>query len=184
LDLLYPLSDFYADLQLPLPSVRKVDTSAMPPPYSKLLVHDRDMTPTLESAYGGHLHLRVLQFSVHDDVVKRLVALELDDETPVEMGAIKIYLSRLPGEARELVLERREPFGGILGRLGVAHHSRPVAFFQVAADTLMKDALHAEPGQWLYGRRNTLWRAEGEPLAQVVEILPLVRPPLAENTGS
>jgi hypothetical protein len=172
LDLLYPLSDFYTDLQLPLPQVGRLQPEEVPDPYRRLLVHDRDMTPTLESAYNGRLHLRVLRYSVEDSVVKRLVALVLDDETPVEMGAIKIYLDRLPPQARDLVLELRKPFGGILQTLGVDHYSRPVGFFRVAADELMRDALRAAPGSTLYGRRNTLWRAEGEPLAQVVEVLP------------
>jgi len=173
LDLLYPLTDFYEELHSPAPQVSRIEAIDVPEPYGRLLVHERDMTPTLEAAHQGKLHLRVLYYAVRDDVVKRLVALVMDDETPVEMGAIKIYLDRLPAAARELVLERRQPFGSILQTQGVVHSSRPAGYFSVQADSLIGDALGEAEGATLYGRRNTLCDQEGGILAEVVEILPL-----------
>jgi hypothetical protein len=54
----------------------------------------------------------------------------------------------------------------------VAHYSRPVAYFRVAADGLIRDALQLNRRRVLYGRRNTIWDAADAPLAEVVEILP------------
>jgi chorismate-pyruvate lyase len=173
--LLYPLTDFYAELSMSPPPVRRIEQDQMPEPYRRLLVHERDMTPTLEAAHGGKLHLRVLRYAERDGLVRRLVALVLDDETPVEVGAIKIYLDRLPQAARDLVLKKHVPFGTILQSQGVVHRSRPAGYFQVEVDGLIGEALGADNGAKLYGRRNTLWTAEGEALAEVVEILPLIK---------
>jgi chorismate-pyruvate lyase len=171
--LLYPLTDFYAELSVPAPAVRRIEQHEVPEPYRSLLAHEHDMTPTLEAACGGKLHLRILRYSERDGVVRRLVALVLDDETPVEVGAIKIYLDRLPDSARNLVLGKHVPLGTILQSQGVVHRSRPAGYFQVDADSLIADALGSDVGAKLYGRRNTLWTANGEAMAEVVEILPL-----------
>ena len=170
-----PLGDFYRQLQLPLPKIRQVAAHEVPEPERRLLVHNRDMTPTLEAAHGRGIHLRVLEHTVSDEVVRRLVALMLDDvNTPVEMGAIRIFLDRLPASARDAVLEEREPFGAVLRRTGVTHYSRPLGYFRVTADALMRDALQIGR-RALYGRRNTIWDSGDAPLAEVVEILPPTR---------
>jgi hypothetical protein len=90
------------------------------------------------------------------------------------MGAIRIFLDRLPANARDAVLEEREPFGAVLRRTGVKHYSRPLAYFRVTADALMRDALQIGR-RALYGRRNTIWDSGDAPLAEVVEILPPTR---------
>jgi hypothetical protein len=167
------LADFYRRMQLPAPEIAQVAARQIPKAERRLLVHDRDMTPTLESAHGRALHLRVLDCAVDEGVVRRLVALMLDGvDIPVEMGAIRIFLGRLPAQARQAVLAQREPLGAVLRRTGVAHYSRPVAYFRVAADGLIRDALQLNRRRVLYGRRNTIWDAADAPLAEVVEILP------------
>jgi hypothetical protein len=136
------------------------------------------MTPTLEAAYGSKLHLRVLRYAVSDHVITRLVVLVLDsnEKAAVSMGAIRIFLNRLPAAARSAVLGLREPFGAILQRNGVIHRSRPVAYFKVQPDSVISGALDVRGAPVLYGRRNTIWNSGGEPLAEVVEILPPSEP--------
>jgi chorismate-pyruvate lyase len=170
---LSPLSDFYDALELRLPSIRRVDPCELPQQERNLLVHDRDMTPTLEAAHGGKLRLRVLRYAASKETVDRLVALVLDDlVTAVEMGAIRIFLRNLPPAAREAVLERRKPFGTILEESEVAHYSRPLGYFQVLSDSLIMEALGMRLPRVLHGRRNTIWSSSGLELATVVEILP------------
>jgi chorismate-pyruvate lyase len=168
-----PLAQFYAHLQLPLPAFEPINGIDMPEPYRRLLVHGRDMTPTLEGACGCKLRLHVLDHGGNQSVYSRLVALMSDrDQAAVEMGAIRIFLDRLPAAARRSVLDQREPFGAILWTHGVAHRSRPVGYFRVTADALIADALRTEVSRTLYGRRNTIWNSSGDALADVVEILP------------
>jgi chorismate-pyruvate lyase len=177
LDLLYPLSEFYEESGQSLPAVQRLDPGAMPDPYRRLLVHERDMTPTLEAAYGESIHLRVLHHSIRDDVFSRQVLLVLNGGEPaVEFGAIKIHLGRFPEEARRLILERRKPLGAILHQERMEHTSRPIAYFQVTCDTAIGEALGIGAGQALYGRQNGIFDARGEVLAQVVEILPPLDP--------
>jgi chorismate-pyruvate lyase len=171
--LIYPLNEFYEQMGLPLPAVARVDGRDMPEPYRSLLVHNRDMTPTLERAHDRRIHLRVLRSALADDVLSRQVVLVAEgSEVPVAFGAIKIHLEHFPEDAKPLVLEGKQPLGAILRSQGIAHAGRPEVFLQVTADALIHNALGlTEPAQ-LYGRRNMLVDAAGRTLAQVVEILP------------
>lgn len=173
LDLLYPLNEFYAEVGLVVPTATRINGREMPEPYRRLLVHDRDMTPTLESAYGCKMNLRVLKYSLDDEVFSRqIVLIPEDGESAVVFGAIKIYLDEFPTEARELVLERKLPLGTILESQGIRHFSRPDAFFEVEADASINYALEITGHSKLYGRRNILGNSTGRKLAQVLEILP------------
>jgi chorismate-pyruvate lyase len=173
LNLFYPLNEFYEESGLPLPAVARVEESAVPEPYHSLLVHQRDMTPTVADAYHRKIRLHVLKHSLRDDVFSRQIVLVLEgDEKPVVFGAIKIYLARFPAAARRLVEEMKQPLGSILESERIAHTSRPEAYLQVMADTLIGNALRLTGSHTLFGRRNVLWNAAGQPLAQVLEILP------------
>jgi hypothetical protein len=56
----YPLDIVYAQAGIPAPETREVAPSRIPLPYRSLLVHERDMTLTLESHFGGRVTLRAL----------------------------------------------------------------------------------------------------------------------------
>jgi chorismate-pyruvate lyase len=173
LDLLYPLNEFYEQAGLPLPVATKINGREMPEPYRRLLVHDRDMTPTLESAYDRKMNLRVLKYSCTDEVFSReIVLIPEGSESPVVFGAIKIYLDEFPTEARELVLERKLPLGTILQLQGIRHYSAPDGFFEIEADAFIEQTLGIQGPAKLYGRRNMLGNGAGRKLAQVLEILP------------
>lgn len=173
LDLLYPLNEFYEQAGLALPSVNRINGREMPEPYRRLLVHDRDMTPTLEAAYDRKMNLRVLKYALDDEVFSRQIVLVPEGgDSPVVFGAIKIYLDEFTAAARDLVLERKLPLGTILELQSIKHFSRPDAFFEVEADPSMCDALDMVGPAKLYGRRNILGNSTGRKLAQVLEILP------------
>ncbi len=167
------MNEFYEELGLPLPAVTRVDGRDIPEPYRSLLVHDRDMTPTLERAHDRSIHLRVLRRTLAGSVLSRQVVLVPEGSSaPVAFGAIKIHLEHFPDEAKPMVLEGKEPLGAILRTHGIAHAGRPEAYLQITADALIHNALGlAEPAR-LYGRRNTLVDTAGRTLAQVIDILP------------
>jgi chorismate-pyruvate lyase len=173
LDLFFPLNEFYRMSGLPLPSVTRVEGSDVPEPYRTLLVHQRDMTPTLAEAYGRSIHLRLIRKELRDEVYSRQIILETEGSGEVVLfGAIEIHLAHFPALARELVLEGKQPLGSILESHGVPHASRPEAYFRVASDAVIERALRLSAPHVLYGRRNVLWNASGHALAHVVEILP------------
>ncbi|HEV1284696.1 MAG TPA: hypothetical protein VNU44_05275 [Bryobacteraceae bacterium] len=172
-DLLYPLNEFYAEAGLALPSATRINGREMPEPYRRLLVHDRDMTPTMEAHYDRKMTLRVLKYALDHEVFSRqILLLPEGSETPVVFGAIKIFLDEFPTAARDLVLERKLPLGTILESQSIRHFSKPDAFFEVEADAAICQALGITGPVRLYGRRNVLGNGTGRKLAQVLEILP------------
>ena len=172
-DLLYPLDSFYAQIGLPPPGAVQVDGKDVPEPYRRLLVHERDMTPTLENEYGQGIHLCLLKSRIFDDVIEREVVLVLDQaQKPVEFGAIRIQLNDLHSRARQLVVEGNAPLGAILRDQGIAHESHPKAYLRINSDNLIGSALGLTGSHVLYGRRNVLTYPFGNILADIVEILP------------
>ena len=167
------MDQFYLAPGAPVPEAAKIEAECIPEPYRSLLVHDNDMTPTLEASYRQRIHIRLISRKVEDDVLLRQVVLVLDsNERPVEFGAIRIQLNQLPPEARRLVLENKLPLGRLLQDFFIQHSSRPVAYFEVKTDGGIGEALQTPSLQRLYGRRNKLMMPSGEVLAEVVEILP------------
>jgi chorismate-pyruvate lyase len=169
----YPLDEFYARSGLTLPPLDQIEGDVVPEPYKTLLVHDRDMTSTLENYHGAGVHLRLLGRERKGGDYFREVLLVLDgSERPVEFGAIQIHLARFPEPARREILEERYPLGHVLKDHAIAYASRPQAFLRIASDRLINELLGLHGAHVLYGRRNTLLTPAGESLAEIVEILP------------
>jgi hypothetical protein len=169
----HPLDDFYALAGQPVPPYTQIEGEAVPEPYKALLVHQNDMTPTLEKFHKCRLHLRVLGRRRKDDSYSREVILLMDGSNrPVEFGAIKINLALFGSAARDEILKERLPLGHILEEHKIPHTSRPRAFLRIASDRLINDVLHLSGAQVLFGRRNSLLDPRGRSLAEIVEILP------------
>ena len=169
----YPLNEFYARTGFPAPPLQEVDGQEVPEPYRSLLVHQHDMTSTLENFYQRAIHLRVVSREQRGEEYFREVVLLLDgDDQAVEFGAIKINLARFPESARQQILEERRPLGSILKECALGYASRPKAFLRIASDKLISRLLNLTGTHVLYGRRNTLFDLEEQPLAEIVEILP------------
>ncbi|HWF19697.1 MAG TPA: hypothetical protein VG754_10535 [Verrucomicrobiae bacterium] len=172
--LAHPLDEFYAEEGQPVPPLNQIDGEAVPEPYRTLLVHQNDMTPTLEAFHRSSVHLDVLGRRRKGDAYFREVILRLDsNDQPVEFGAIKINLALFTPEAREYILHEKLPLGHILHQYKIAHASRPRAYLRLASDKLISKVLNLNGAQVLYGRRNTLYDPQQRPLAEIVEILPV-----------
>jgi len=171
-DFTRPLADFYRLAELPLPRIECIRGADMPEPYRALLVHENDMTPTLERHYGARIHLKVLRSVQRDGFYFREVVLHLDgSEQPVEFGANKVTLRLFPTAARELILGEHVPLGTILEDFKIAHTCHPSAYLRLGSDDLISQSLGLSGPQALYGRRNTLRDPQGRVLSEVVEIL-------------
>ena len=175
LDLLYPLSELLAER--PEVSIRHLhhDGDGMPEPYRELLVHDQDMTSTLEAFHGEKLELCRLESRRSDGALWRQVLLVGARSGEIrEAGAIRIDLRHFNTEARWEVLEGQKPLGAILADHRVAYESRPRLFFAFDASERTDRLLGlGARGRTLYGRQNVLSSPSGV-LAEVVEILPPV----------
>ncbi len=169
----HPLDEFYAQAGQALPPLQEIDGHLVPEPHKTLLVHQNDMTPTLEKYYGRGVHLQVLGRRRAGDVYFREVVLRLDGtDQPVEFGAIRINLVLFTPESREAILREREPLGHIMAEHRIPHVSRPSAYLRLASDQLINGVLGLSGAQVLHGRRNTLLDPQNRSLAEIVEILP------------
>src|ERR1043166_6965887 len=154
----YPLDDFYARAGMPLPAIERINADQMPEPYRSLLVHERDMTPTLQNFHRAEIHLKILNREQRGDFYFREVALLLDETNqPVEFGANKISLGLFPPKARQLILEEHLPLGQILANCEIAHGTVAKAFFTVTPDALISGVLNLTGQGSLYGRRATIF---------------------------
>lgn len=166
------LGFFYAQAGRPLIPLERLSGELVPQPYHDLLVHNRDMTPTLEKHYDERLRLRLICREQQEDAYLREVALELaESHRPVEYGAIRVFLQQFPENARRMILEERRPLGAILQSEAIAHVGWPQAFFRAQSDSRMESILRLPSPRTLYGRRNLLLNGERQVLAEVIEVL-------------
>lgn len=169
----YPLCEFYAAQGLSLPVIDRIEAREVPAPYHSLLVHDHDMTSTLEKFHKHKIHIRVIARHTFENEYYRESILELDrSRKPVEFGAIKINLDLFPAGARHEILREQRPLGGIMAHFRMTLQSRPSAYLRIASDDYINKGLSLDGISFLYGRRNCLLDNWERPLAEIVEILP------------
>ena len=99
----YPLDEFYARSGLNLPPLDQIDGEAMPEPYKSLLVHERDMTSTLESFHKAGIHLRLVSRRQRGDEYFREVVLAGGSEE------LAIPQSAVVRDGARAIIFRRDP---------------------------------------------------------------------------
>ncbi len=177
---LAPLTRFYDRTGAQFPEVTFLHGEVMPEPYRHLLVHHSDMTPRLRDFHRADLTLERLDQVLEEPILSREVVLRrIDNNAPVEFGAIRIYLDQLPTHIATPVREGERPLGGILEQAKFPHRSAPRGYFSTHADALMADTLGADQGIKLFGRCNVLALTSGKIFAEIVEILPPTEAPEA-----
>ncbi len=170
----YPLDLVYAQAGIEAPLVRDVEPGQIPPPYRALLVHERDMTLTLEEHFGGRVTLRALStFRDGDSYFRRVLLVQEYSARPVEMGAIRIDLAALAPRIRAAILRNRVPLGRVLRDGGVDYRSRPTRFLSVTPNPEMMGVFWMRERRTLYGRQTEM-STNGRKIGDIVEILPLV----------
>lgn len=172
--LLFPLDAAYARAGLTPPQAVAVDPDAIPPPYRSLLVHERDMTLTLEQHFGGRVVLRPLStFAAGGWYYRRVLLAQEYSGRPVEMGAIRMKLSSLPARIQAEVRRNEVPLGRLLRDGGIDFTSLPRVFFSVTPNAEMMGVFWMREPRTLYGRRTeVIHRAQH--IGDIVEVLPLV----------
>lgn len=171
-ELLHPLTLFRGNDPGAVPAFEPIDGARMPQPYRELLVHHGDMTSRLEAFYGGEIVLELLHCEHTVEAYRREVVLRVaESRVPVEYGAIEINLARFDEDVRAAIIEAHLPLGGILNRFRVQYRSEPKAFVRIGPDSLMAQLFDTPTAQEYYGRCNVLRGADGEVLAQIVEVL-------------
>lgn len=172
---LQPLVDWYLAKDRTVPSIEAIPGDSLPEPYRALLVHERDMTSTLEEFHGGKIRLRVLnQSRNHETYTREVVLVHEVSEKAVEYGTIRIRLNAFPSDIQAAILRADRPLGAILKDSAIPYVSRPKAFVRVSPDASITRALGLTGTPSLFGRCNGIYTAVGETVADIVEILPVL----------
>jgi hypothetical protein len=171
---LHPLDVAYTRAGLEPPSATAIAPDAIPQPYRALLVHQRDMTLTLEAHFGGRVVLRPLSTFISGPWYYRRVLLAQEySGRPVEMGAIRMKLAALPRTVQAEIRRNEVPLGRILRDGGVDFTSVPREFFAVEPNAEMMGVFWMREPRTLYGRRTEVL-LDGRAIGDIVEVLPLV----------
>lgn len=162
------------EVSLPAGSFHWIEGSEMPRPYRDLLVHKKDMTSRLADFHGSGIGLEVLkETNEGSGYVREVVLFAESTGKPVEYGAIRIQLDHFRPEARNTIVEGKEPLGSILNRMKYTYVSRPKAFFFIQAPLVCQKRFGCSEDSILYGRYNQLVDGEENEFASIIEILPL-----------
>ncbi len=171
-DLVFPLGLAYQQAGLPPPKAVAIAAADIPLPYRALLVHERDMTVTLEEHWGGRVVLRVLSvFTNRSWYVRRVLLSHEYSGRPVEMGAIRIDLDAFAPRIRAHILRNDVPLGRLLRDGGVNYLSRPKLFLSVTPNSEMMGVFWMREPRALYGRRTEVLVSDRK-VGDIVEILP------------
>jgi chorismate-pyruvate lyase len=171
---LFPLDFVYARSGVALPQVRAIDPEDIPLPYRSLLVHESDMTLTLERHFGGRVTLRPLAtFTSGSWYFRRVLLAQEYTGRPVEMGAIRIRIGAFPERIRKQILKNDVPLGRLLRDGGVNYQSRPTRFLSLTPNSEMMGVFWMREPKTLYGRRTEMIH-DGAKVGDIVEVLPLV----------
>lgn len=172
--LLYPLDIVLKRAGVEAPRVKAITPSEIPFPYRSLLVHDDDMTLTLERHFGDRVILRPLStFSSGRSYFRRVLLVQEYSGHPVEMGAIRIRLDVFGQRLQAKILKNQVPLGRILRDSRFSYTNRVRAFLAVTPSSEMMGVFWMRQARVLYGRKNEIHR-EGVKIADIVEVLPMV----------
>jgi hypothetical protein len=171
---LHPLDIAYTRAGLEPPTATPIAPDRIPQPYQSLLVHQRDMTLTLEAHFGGRVALRPLAtFTVGPWYYRRVLLAQEYSGRPVEMGAIRMKLAALPRKVQADIRRNQVPLGRLLRDAGVDFTSMPREFFAVVPNPEMMGVFWMREPRTLYGRRTEVL-LDGRAIGDIVEVLPLV----------
>ena len=172
--LLYPLDRAYAMAGLEPPAAAVIEARELPEPYRGLLVHDSDMTHTLERHVGDRVVIRPLSTSLRGRwYFRRVLLVQASSGRPVEMGAIRIAIDVFAARVRTQILGGEVPLGRILREAGLDYKSRPQRFLAITPNSEMMGVFWMREAQILYGRQ-TVVTLDGAKIGQIVEVLPPV----------
>ena len=173
-DTLYPLDVVYGRAGVAMPETKIVAPYEIPLPYRAMLVHEDDMTITLERHYGDRVILRALStFTSGAWYYRRVLLVHEYSGRPVEMGAIRMKLDAFGARVKKQILANEIPLGRILRDAGFKYVSHAMAFLAIRPNPEMMGVFWMREPKTLYGRRTEIIR-DGVKIGDIVEVLPPV----------
>ncbi len=126
------MNAFYTSNGRRIPEITPLTPRAIPQPYHKLLVHDRNMTSTLEAFHAGPVYIDPLNMVQDEEETSREVILRRQsDDRAVEYGASWVFHRHLPAEASKLIREAKVPLGTVLKLCDCLHSVEALRYFKM-----------------------------------------------------
>ena len=171
---MYPWDRICARAAVAMPGVTVTSPDEIPQPYRSLLVHDSDMTRTLEQHGGERAILRPLcTFVSGASYFRRVLLVGENSGRPLAMGAIRVRLDVITPRLRTKILAGDIPLGRILREGRFAYTSTVKALLAVHSTPDMMGIFWMPQSKTLYGRRSEMFRGKTK-FADIVEVLPPV----------
>ena len=162
----------YAPAGIAPPVAVPIAAGEIPPPYRALLVHEGEMTRTLEEHVGGAIALRVLSTrALRGAYMRRVLLVEGATGRPVLMGAVRLALDALPRNVRAEIARGQVPLGRVLRDAGVDFLSRPTGYLAVTPSAELMGLFWMKAPDALYGRETEVL-LRSRKIGEIVEILP------------
>ncbi len=167
-----PLHMAYEQAGIAPPVLAAVAAADIPHPYQALLVHEGEMTRTLEAHVGGRVGIRVLSTRAGARFyLRRVLLVEEASARPVAMGAVRLTITALPRPVRAEVLRGRVPLGRLLRAAGLDFMSRPTGYLAVTPNPEMMGLFRMTSPETLFGRRTQVLLGARR-IGEIVEVLP------------
>ena len=167
-----PLDISYAQAGIAPPDIVPLAEAQIPEPYRTLLVHEGEMTRTLEEHVGGRVGIRVLSTRARaPHYVRRVLLVEEASGRPVAMGAVRLRLGALPAAVRAEVRRGLVPLGRLVRGAGLDFLSRPTGYLAVTPNPELMGLFWMKAADRLYGRKTEIL-VGARRIGEIVEILP------------
>jgi hypothetical protein len=148
-----------------------VPAAEMPEPFRGLLIHHRHMTEVLQGHYGEPVHLAVQLSEASEATYRRRITLTAGPGGPlVELGAVRLDLSVLPGPVQSEILAQSTPLGRILINHKILRRVVPHYYVHLHAHSPIVQLFNLPVPATLYGRIATIFCNE-QPAIELLEIV-------------
>jgi chorismate-pyruvate lyase len=155
-----------------MPRVTVTSPGQIRQPYRSLLVHDSDMTGTLERHVGDRAVLRLLSaFSSRAFYFRRILLVQKSSGRPIPLGATRLRLDAFTPQLRTNILAGCISLGRILHEGRFVYTSVVEALLAIEPTPEIMGIFWMPESMEFYGRRSTMFRDETK-VADIVEILP------------
>jgi chorismate-pyruvate lyase len=148
-----------------------VPGSAVPKPYHGLLVHERNMTPTLEQFHNSPVDVRILARHHEGDAYARKITLSLQSTGQIVLFAIaRVDLSFTSQLVRNAIVAGQTPLGRILLQHHVHQRIETVAYLRIRPGSEQMAWFGLSQPRPLFGRL-ALIHCDRKPAVEVFEVV-------------
>ena len=161
---------FYDDVDL-LGSFEPVPASDLTDDARTLLAHNNHMTVTLEAFHNSLVDVEVLdQWQDGSSYARKILLIRQSDRAVVQFGIMRIWLTDLPGEARDEILSRSMPLGRTLIRHNLLREVQLVHLWRIRPGADLRQHLQLDASSVVYGRTAEIL-VDQRPTVQLLEIV-------------